>query len=131
VISQLATGTGNFTRAAEIRAFSGLGFQDVVRLGQFEQARRAAAIDVTGAVAGLREANARQIGFILASSQVLEQDRIRIRVELIAAGFAQLGQAASASLKPEDIEPVSDAALRNQSGATGIRRQLVSERADP
>jgi hypothetical protein len=37
----------------------------------------------------------------------------------------------SASIQPEAIQPVNDAAIRNQDGAKGIRRQLVSERADP
>jgi hypothetical protein len=37
----------------------------------------------------------------------------------------------SASIPPEGIEPVADAAKRNAAAAKGIRRQLVSERADP
>ena len=37
----------------------------------------------------------------------------------------------SASIQPESITPTNDAAIRNQDGARGIRRELVSERADP
>lgn len=36
-----------------------------------------------------------------------------------------------ASIQPEKIEPVNDAAKRNAAVAKGIRRELVSERADP
>lgn len=38
---------------------------------------------------------------------------------------------AGGSIQPEAIEPVSDAARRNQAAARGINRDLVSERADP
>jgi hypothetical protein len=37
----------------------------------------------------------------------------------------------SASIQPQGIEPVNDAAKRNQDNADGIRRDLVHERADP
>lgn len=37
----------------------------------------------------------------------------------------------SASIQPELIEPVNDAARRNRDRARGIRRDLVHERADP
>lgn len=131
VIGQLASGTGGFNRAAEVRAFSGLSFQDVTLLAQFEQARRAAAVDVTGAVAGLREVNQQQLQAILTAGDALDQEHARIRAALIAAGFLRLNQAASASIHPEAIEPVADAAKRNQAAARGIRKQLVSERADP
>lgn len=41
------------------------------------------------------------------------------------------GAVVMASIQPELIEPVTGNALRNQDGARGIRRNLVSERADP
>lgn len=130
-IARLANGQGGVSRSGEIFSRSGLSFADVTALGQFEQARRAAAIDVTGALAGLRESNLQQLQTILTTIELLDQEDARISAAFIAAGFLKLNQAASASIKPEDIEPVADAAKRNAASARGIRRQLVSERADP
>ena len=42
-----------------------------------------------------------------------------------------LRRAASASIQPEHVQPVNDAARRNRDGAEGINRELVHERADP
>lgn len=49
----------------------------------------------------------------------------------VAGPDGSLTPVPSASIAPEDIEPVADAAKRNAASARGIRRQLVSERADP
>jgi hypothetical protein len=68
----------------------------------------------------------------------LEGEQARIQRQLAQVGaipdpLAGLlgGAIAAGSFKPEAIEPINDAARRNQAGATGIRKQLVSERADP
>lgn len=44
---------------------------------------------------------------------------------------AALAPIPSGSIDPTAIEPVNDAAKRNQDGATGINKELVHERADP
>lgn len=55
------------------------------------------------------------------------------RVSLpIALGVGPLNAAVlSASIQTELVQPVNDAALRNQANAQGIQRELVHERADP
>jgi hypothetical protein len=76
-------------------------------------------------------ANARILQAQYAARDAIERERLRVRAVQAVALTLQLGLGVSASIQPEAIEPVNDAAKRNAASAKGIRRQLVSERADP
>ncbi len=144
-VNALASGRGGFTRAGELRAFSRLPDADIRAVATAEQARRGIGPVATGDVSqitGLASAATTSVRALVDEHQVrieqlfnrldaLDEQEAQIRAGLAAVSFPAFGPVANGSLLPESIQPVNDKAKRNQDAATGIRRQLVSERADP
>jgi len=77
------------------------------------------------------EKNAQILAAQHAAEDARERERLRRAVVPVVVFTLNLSGVVSASFHPEAIEPVADAAKRNAASAKGIRKQLVSERADP
>jgi hypothetical protein len=120
-LQQLAAGTGGpFTRASVLRATTGLDFQALASAAQLE-------IDIReGRVPRPAPAESGLLG----STAPIPAGSAPVLASGPGAPVPA-GGSGSASIQPEGIQPVNDAAKRNEDSAKGIRRQLVSERADP
>jgi hypothetical protein len=126
-LQSIIAGQGGFTRAGVIFATSGAGAAELRIAATEEQIRRArAAAPPTGR--GAPAASAAPFAVPTASTT-------RFAVPAAPAAPVALdplaGPVAGGSVQPETIQPVNDAAKRNQRAARGINRELVHERADP
>lgn len=130
-------------RAGVIRATSGIGSEDLRREAAAEIERRHAEIRARflpmggEVVSGLTPAE--QLDLARASAPltiVTGAGRVVVPTTGVPSGVGRSTNPLSApvamgSVQPAGIKPVSGAAIRNQEAATGMRKELVGERADP